>query len=75
MCHELEVGRRFAAGTLAFYDHRWRRALVAYDQLERVTGTTCATWREGFGEWSRGYRLNRVQRMRLRTCSRKFSQK
>lgn len=55
MRHGLEVGRRFAAGALDFDDDRWRRALVAYDQLERMTGGTGATWRDGFGDWLREY--------------------
>jgi len=35
----LEVGRRFAEGALDFDEHRWRRSLVAYDQLERAVGS------------------------------------
>jgi predicted acylesterase/phospholipase RssA len=55
MQYGLEVGRRFAEGALDFDDHRWRRALVAYDQLERTVGNTGAAWRGGFGTWLRAY--------------------
>lgn len=55
MRHGREVGRRFAEGALDFDEHRWRRALVAYDQLERTTITTGETWDAGFAEWLSEY--------------------
>lgn len=55
MHHGLEAGRRFAEGALDFDDHRWRRALVAYDQLERTLDSTGAVWRDGFGAWLETY--------------------
>jgi hypothetical protein len=50
-----EVGARFAAGALDFDEHRWRRALVAYDQLERTLFATEQVWRAGFGAWLATY--------------------
>jgi predicted acylesterase/phospholipase RssA len=47
----LEVGRRFADGALDFDEHRWRRSLVAYDQLARMSDTVHQTWSSGFGSW------------------------
>jgi hypothetical protein len=55
MRYGMKVGRLFAEGALNFDDHRWRRALVAYDQLERLTAATGATWRSGVGAWLIGY--------------------
>ncbi|WP_198356293.1 patatin-like phospholipase family protein [Sphingomonas sp. TX0522] len=55
MRYGLEAGRRFAEGALDFDDHRWRRALVAYDQLEWTVASTGAAWRAGFGAWLRAY--------------------
>ena len=51
----LEVGRRFADGALDFNEHRWRRSLVAYDQLERTIGSFHTTWAGGFGAWLTSY--------------------
>lgn len=51
----LEAGRRFADGALDFNEHRWRRSLVAYDQLERTVGTFHMTWTGGFGAWLMSY--------------------
>ena len=46
------VGARFAAGALDFDEHRWRRALVAYEQLEKTVGALDDVWSEtGFGDW------------------------
>jgi predicted acylesterase/phospholipase RssA len=47
----LEVGRRFADGALDFEEHRWRRSLVAYDQLARMSDTIHQAWMAGFGSW------------------------
>ena len=47
----LEVGRRFADGALDFDEHRWRRSLVAYDQLARMSATVHQTWSSGFRSW------------------------
>ncbi|UZK70464.1 patatin-like phospholipase family protein [Sphingomonas sp. S1-29] len=47
----LEVGRRFADGALDFDEHRWRRSLVAYDQLAQMSDTVQQTWTNGFGFW------------------------
>jgi hypothetical protein len=60
-----EVGRRFAEGALDFDDHRWRRALVLYDQLEQTTSATGETWRTGFGEWLRRYMADPASYRRL----------
>lgn len=50
------VGQRFAKGALDFDEHRWRRALVAYDQLEEVIAETEGLWSVGgFGGWLAGY--------------------
>lgn len=51
-----EVGQRFANGGLDFDEHRWRRALVAYEQLERTVHATAQTWSaQGFGAWLKTY--------------------
>lgn len=50
-----EVGRRFAQGALDFDEHRWRRSLVAYDQLDRTVGALHHTWTNGFGAWLSSY--------------------
>ncbi|MDI1328280.1 MAG: patatin-like phospholipase family protein [Brevundimonas sp.] len=41
------VGAGFAGGALNFDEHRWRRALVAYDQLEDAVRSLDAVWTEG----------------------------
>ncbi|MBB5712528.1 patatin-like phospholipase family protein [Sphingomonas xinjiangensis] len=66
----LEVGRRFAGGELNFDEHRWRRSLVAYEQLERTVAEFHRTWMHGFGAWLASYltqvdsykRLSRAER-------------
>lgn len=51
-----EVGARFAAGEFDFNEHRWRRTLVAYEQLERTVGALDAVWSgAGFGDWLQDY--------------------
>jgi hypothetical protein len=50
-----EVGALFAMGALDFDEHRWRRALVAYDQLEKTLFSTEQVWTEGFGSWFEAY--------------------
>jgi predicted acylesterase/phospholipase RssA len=55
-----QVGARFANGALNFDEHRWRRALVAYDQLEKTVRSTEQVWTAGFGAWFEGY-LPQVQ--------------
>lgn len=51
-----EVGLQFANGALDFDEHRWRRTLVAYEQLERAVASTARVWTiGGFGAWLRGY--------------------
>jgi hypothetical protein len=50
-----EVGRLFAGGALDFDEHRWRRALVAYEPLERLLPAYQATWAGGFGDWLKSY--------------------
>lgn len=47
----LEVGRRFADGALDFDEHRWRRSLVAYDQLDQTADAFNDSWTNGFGAW------------------------
>lgn len=50
------VGARFAAGALDFDEHRWRRALVAYEQLEKTVGALDEVWSDaGFGDWMAAY--------------------
>lgn len=50
------VGQQFAGGRLDFDEHRWRRALVAYEQLEGAVLSTERTWAAGgFGAWLRDY--------------------
>lgn len=51
----LTVGRAFADGALNFDEHRWRRALNVYEQLEGTTAATEARWRGGFGAWLLDY--------------------
>lgn len=51
-----EVGARFAAGAFDFDEHRWRRALVAYEQLEKTVGALDSVWTDaGFGDWLEAY--------------------
>ncbi len=51
-----EVGARFAAGAFDFDEHRWRRALVAYEQLEKTVGALDSVWSGGgFGDWLQEY--------------------
>lgn len=38
-----------------FEEHKWRRALVAYEQLEKTVEATAPVWRRGFGTWLRHY--------------------
>lgn len=52
-----EVGARFAAGAFDFNEHRWRRALVAYEQLEKTVGALDSVWSgAGFGDWLKDYK-------------------
>lgn len=53
-----EVGQAFAGGALDFDEHRWRRALVAYDQLEKAVTSTNQVWKAGFGSWFATYLPN-----------------
>jgi predicted acylesterase/phospholipase RssA len=56
MAYGREVGQLFAGGQLDFDEHRWRRALVAYEQLEAAVLGTERTWKAGgFGAWLKGY--------------------
>lgn len=56
MCYGREVGLGFAGGALDFDEHRWRRALVTYEQLERTVHATAQTWSDkGFGAWLKTY--------------------
>ena len=50
-----QVGTAFANGALDFDEHRWRRALVAYDQLEKTVFATEQVWSAGFGSWFQRY--------------------
>ena len=38
-----------------FDEHRWRRALVAYEQLEKTVEATAPVWKAGFGDWLATY--------------------
>lgn len=50
------VGSRFVAGAFNFDEHRWRRTLAAYEQLEEAVGALDAVWNDGaFGTWFEGY--------------------
>lgn len=50
------VGARFVAGEFNFNEHRWRRTLVAYEQLEKTVGALGSVWNDGkFGEWFQAY--------------------
>jgi hypothetical protein len=55
MGYGLTVGKSFAGGALDFDEHRWRRSLVVYDQLERTVIGTDKVWTAGFGEWLAEY--------------------
>jgi predicted acylesterase/phospholipase RssA len=70
MFRGLEVGRRFADGALDFDEHRWRRSLVAYDQLTRMSDTVHQTWSSGFGSWLLGYLTRPKSYRRLTTTDR-----
>ena len=51
-----EVGIGFATGAPDFDEHRWRRTLVTYEQLERTVHATAQTWSDkGFGAWLKTY--------------------
>lgn len=51
-----EVGQLFANGALDFDEHRWRRALVAYEQLELAVDSADRAWTaRGYGAWYNGY--------------------
>lgn len=51
-----EVGRLFATGALDFDEHRWRRALVAYEQLELAVEAADRAWTaRGYGTWYKRY--------------------
>lgn len=51
-----DVGVGFANGALDFDEHRWRRALVTYEQLEHTVHATVRTWSaQGFGDWLKAY--------------------
>ncbi|WP_313537281.1 patatin-like phospholipase family protein [Sphingomonas sp.] len=55
MGYGLQAGRQFAGGALDFDEHRWRRSLVAYEQLEQAVVGTEAVWSAGFGDWLAAY--------------------
>ena len=51
-----EVGHRFANGALDFDEHRWRRALVSYEQVEHAVAVHDHAWNaEGYGPWFASY--------------------
>jgi len=51
-----EVGQRFVAGDFDFDDHRWRRSLVAYEQIEATVAAMAAVWGGGkLGAWFKAY--------------------
>ena len=50
-----EVGSGFAAGALDFDEHRWRRTLVVYEQLQTNLGAMSEVWNRGYGAWFTGY--------------------
>lgn len=55
MHYGLEAGRKFAEGALDFDEHRWRRALVAYEQLEQAVAGTEKIWTAEYGAWLAAY--------------------
>lgn len=51
-----EVGKRFVAGDFDFEDHRWRRSLVAYEQIEATVAAMEAVWGKGkLSAWFKAY--------------------
>ncbi|KQN73546.1 patatin [Sphingomonas sp. Leaf62] len=58
MQYGLSVGQKFASGALNFDEHRWRRSLVAYDQLEQAVVGTERVWNAGFRSWFAAYSAN-----------------
>ncbi len=51
------VGARFVAGEFNFNEHRWRRTLVAYEQLEKAVGALGSVWNDGkYGVWFESYK-------------------
>jgi hypothetical protein len=67
-----EVGQRFANGALDFDEHRWRRALVSYEQLEHVVTGQERVWNaEGYGPWFAHYAPNAKSYKRLTLADRK----
>lgn len=55
MGYGLSVGQKFAGGALDFDEHRWRRALVAYDQLEQAAAGGDRVWNGGYSAWLAAY--------------------
>jgi predicted acylesterase/phospholipase RssA len=69
-----EVGEAFANGALNFDEHRWRRTLVAYQQLAQTLEATHGIWTiGGYESWFRGYlehpesyeRISKTDRRRI----------
>ncbi|MDB5429721.1 MAG: patatin [Caulobacter sp.] len=51
-----QVGAGFAEGRMDFDEHRWRRTLVLYNQLQQMIPVVERTWTSGaFGAWLKGH--------------------
>lgn len=49
-----EIAGQMVRDKFDFVEHRWRRVLVAYEQLEVLTGTLSKTWPK-YADWYPGY--------------------
>jgi len=67
-----EVGQRFANGALDFDEHRWRRALVSYEQVEHAVAVHDHAWNAaGYGPWFASYAPNAKSYKKLTQGDRK----
>ena len=63
-----EAGRKFTNGEFDFDEHRWRRLLVIFKNLEDNLGTLERMWDGGYESWYRGY-LRQVKSYRAVTLT------
>lgn len=54
MAYGRQAGQKLNA-EFVFEEHKWRRALVVYEQLEMAVEATGRAWSGGFGTWLKGY--------------------
>jgi hypothetical protein len=67
-----EVGRRFANGALDFDEHRWRRALVSYEQVAHAVAVHDRAWNAaGYGPWFASYAPHAKSYKKLTQADRK----